>query len=417
MIVPSIDLVDADAVQLIGGEEPALNAGDPRPLARKFGRVGEVAVVDLDAAKGEGSNAATIRELLPLARCRVGGGIRSAEQAIEWLDAGASSVVIGTAARPDVLRHLPRERVWAALDCRDGEVVVEGWRTRTGASVVDRMNELRPYVRGFLVTFVETEGRLEGIDIEQARTLYDAAGDRELTIAGGVTTVDEIAELDSRGIDAQVGMALYTGRFSVGQAVAACLKSDRPDGLVPTVVQSSSGLVEGLVYSNQESLDTAVESGEGVYWSRRRGLWRKGATSGNTQELLRVEVDCDRDSMKFVVRQKGPFCHTGTASCWGRPNGVERLIRTIDERGRSADVGSYTRTLLNDPELLGEKLREEADELARAEGRDEVIWEAADVLYFTLTRMAEAGVTLDEVERELDRRSMKVTRRTTKETA
>ena len=129
MIVPSIDLQHGQAVQLVGGETKALDAGDPRPLARRYGRIGEIAVVDLDAALGQGSNAAVIEELLELAPCRVGGGIRDAASAIAWLDRGARKVVLGTAARPEVLCALPQERVIAALDARDGEVVVEGWRS------------------------------------------------------------------------------------------------------------------------------------------------------------------------------------------------------------------------------------------------------------------------------------------------
>ena len=120
MLIPPIDLQGGQAVQLIGGKEHALSAGDPRPLAEKFGRVGEIAVVDLDAALGTGKNTELIKELLQLAPCRVGGGIRSVEAAIEWLDAGATKVVLGTAATPEVLSQLPPERTVVALDSFDG---------------------------------------------------------------------------------------------------------------------------------------------------------------------------------------------------------------------------------------------------------------------------------------------------------
>ena len=139
MIIPSIDILGGQTVQLVGGREHALDAGDPRPIARRFAVAGEVAVVDLDAAIGSGSNTALIRDLLALAPCRVGGGIRDVATAIEWLDAGAAKVVLGTAATPEVLRELPRERVVAALDARDGEVVVRGWREGTGDSILERM--------------------------------------------------------------------------------------------------------------------------------------------------------------------------------------------------------------------------------------------------------------------------------------
>jgi phosphoribosyl-AMP cyclohydrolase / phosphoribosyl-ATP pyrophosphohydrolase len=412
MIVPSIDLQDGHAVQLIGGEAKALDAGDPRPLARRFGLVGEIAVVDLDAALGQGCNAAIIDELLDLAPCRVGGGIRDAASAISWLDRGALKVVLGTAARPDVLEELPRERVIAALDARHGEVVVEGWQKRTGQGVLERIAALRDLVGGFLVTFVEREGRLEGTDLDFAKEIRAAAGDAAVTIAGGITTADEVALLDRLGCDAQVGMALYTGKLGLAEAFAAPLHSDRPDGLWPTVVVDERGVALGLCYSDLESLRAALERGEGVYHSRSRGLWIKGASSGATQELLRIDADCDRDCLRFTVRQQPPgFCHLNTRTCWGDESGLGALARCLAERKSAAPAGSYTARLFANSALLGAKLREEAGELADAEARAEVIHEAADVLYFTLATLARHDVDLAEVERALARRARKVTRR------
>ena len=412
MIVPSIDLQDGQAVQLIGGEQKALDAGDPRPLAKRYGRVGEIAVVDLDAALGRGSNAALIEELLELAPCRVGGGIRDAASAITWLDRGASKVVLGTAARPDVLRKLPQERVIAALDARHGEVVIEGWQKRTGHGVLEGIAALRDVVGGFLVTFVEREGRLQGTDLDFAKEIRAAAGDAEVTIAGGITTADEIAQLDRIGCAAQVGMALYTRRLGLAEAFSAPLRSDRQDGLWPTVVVDERGTALGLCYSDLEFLRAALEQDRGVYHSRSRGLWIKGATSGATQELLRVDADCDRDCLRFTVRQQPPgFCHLNTRTCWGDEGGLVALARRLAERRIAAPDGSYTAKLLADPALLGAKLREEAAELAEAQARAEVIHEAADLLYFTLATLARHNIDLAQVERALDRRALRVTRR------
>ena len=199
MIIPSIDLQGGNAVQLIGGETKALDAGDPGPLLERFARVGETAVIDLDAAMGTGSNEELIAELCSRAPVRVGGGIRTIEAARKWLDRGAAKIIVGTAATPELLARLPRERVIAALDARDGEVVVEGWRTRTGASVPTRMAELRNHVSGFLVTFVEREGRMEGTALDRVDEIIAAAGDARVTFAGGVTTADEIAQLEPSG--------------------------------------------------------------------------------------------------------------------------------------------------------------------------------------------------------------------------
>lgn len=413
MIIPSIDLMNGRAVQLVGGEEMAIDAGDPRPIAEKFALAGEIAVVDLDAALGQGSNADVIKDLIAIAPCRVGGGVRTVGAALDWLDAGATQVVLGTAATPEVLAELPRERVIAALDARHGEVVVEGWRKAAGFTVADRMAELKDLVGGFLVTFVEREGRMGGLPTDEIARLAAIAGDARLTVAGGVRDAADVAAADRAGADAQVGMALYSGALDLADAITAPLVSDRPDGLWPTIVADERDAVLGLVYSNAESVREAVRTGRGVYRSRSRGaLWRKGETSGATQALKRIALDCDRDALKFTVRQEGAgFCHLNTRTCFGADAGIDALARRLAERAHDAPAGSYTRTLLDDPALLRAKLLEEADELADAKTKDEVAWEAADVLYFTLVAMARAGVALDDVARELDRRARAVRRR------
>ncbi|GMV26201.1 MAG: hypothetical protein AMXMBFR58_22320 [Phycisphaerae bacterium] len=412
MIIPSIDLMNGRTVQLVQGKRLELDAGDPRPLVRRFGMVGEVAVIDLDAAMGRGSNKELIRELLPLARCRVGGGIRDADTAREWLDAGASKVILGTRAVPEVLSQLPSERVIAAVDARDGEVVVEGWTKPSGLRLLDRVRELAPYVGGFLVTFVETEGTLKGLDASRAEPLLAAAGAKALTVAGGIRTVEEIAALDRLGVDVQVGMALYKGLVTLDQSIAACLASDRPDGLWPTVVVDERGAALGLCYSNAESLKAALAEQRGIYWSRSRGLWRKGETSGSTQELLRIDMDCDRDTLRFTVRQQGPgFCHRATRTCWGPASGLSALCERLEQLKHSAPGGSYTARLFSDPALLSSKIVEEARELTAAASPSEIIHEAADVLYFSLVRLAAAGIPLSDIERELDRRALRVSRR------
>lgn len=412
MIVPSIDLMGGQAVQLIGGREKAIEAGDPRPIAERFRLAGEIAVVDLDAALGRGDNRALIEDLVRLAPCRVGGGIRDVATARRWLDAGAAKVVLGTAAVPDVLRQLPRERVVAALDAVHGEVVTHGWTTGTGAAVAPRMAGLDGLAAGFLVTFVEREGRMTGPDMEAVRRLKGVCGRARLTVAGGFASAADIAEADRAGADAQVGMALYNGALHLADAIAAPLVSDRADGLWPTVVCEPSGAALGLAWSSAESLRLAVERRAGVYRSRSRGLWVKGATSGATQELLRVDLDCDRDALRFVVRQRGEgFCHLGSRSCWGEDRGLAALARLLAGRRRAAPAGSYTRRLLDDPALLAAKLAEEASELAGARTPAATVHEAADLLYFALVACARAGIGLEEIECELDRRRLRVSRR------
>lgn len=413
MIVPSVDIRNGRAVQLIGGETLAIDAGDPVPIACAFGRIGEVAVIDLDAALGTGCNTDVIRSIVRQVPCRVGGGIRDAKTAIEWLDAGARKVILGTAATPEVLRALPRDRVIAALDARDGEVVTEGWTKRTGRTVEERIEELRPCVGGFLVTFVEIEGRMTGLPLDRIARLVRLAAPARLTVAGGVRQPRDVALADELGVDTQVGMALYSGAFDLADGFCAPLRSDRPDGLWPTVVTDPAGRTLGLVYSNLDSVRWALELGQGAYYSRSRGgLWVKGESSGCTQDLLAITADCDRDCLRFTVRQAGDgFCHTGTESCFGSLAGLSALERTIRTRLCDRLSGSYTCRLADDPELLRSKLLEEAQELARSGTADEASHEAADLLYFALVAALSRGASLHSIEMELDRRALLVTRR------
>jgi phosphoribosyl-ATP pyrophosphohydrolase len=412
VIVPSIDLMDGQAVQLVGGRERALDAGDPLAVAERFAVAGELAVIDLDAALGRGSNRALVEALVRRHRCRVGGGIRTVEAALDWLDRGARQVILGTAATPELLKELPRDRVVAALDGVDGEVVVEGWRRSTGATILERIGALRELVGGFLVTFVEREGRLEGTNLDAATAVVEAAGGVSVTIAGGITTADEVAALDRLGADAQIGMALYTGRLPLADGFMAPLQSDRPDGLWPTVVCDEHGVALGLAYSDRDSLRRAIDERRGVYRSRSRGLWVKGETSGATQDLVRVAADCDRDTLRFEVRQAGAgFCHRDTWSCWGPDRGLGALERRLHARLAGDDAASFTARLARDPDLLLAKLAEEASELAAAVSSDEVVWEAADLLYLIATTLAARGVAVADVLAELDRRGLVVRRR------
>ena len=190
------------------------------------------------------------------------------------------------------------------------------------------------------------------------------------------------------------------------------LKSDRPDGLFSTVVVDERGICLGHVFSNEQSIKASLKHGRGIYWSRARGLWPKGDSSGDIQELILIDLDCDEDDLRFVVRQLGDgFCHLKTATCWGPYSGLPRLQKTLEARKSSAPSGSYTARLYSDPELLNAKIVEEASELCEATSKQEVATEAADLLYFALTKCVAAGVTLNDVEKNLDLKSMKVSRR------
>ena len=206
------------------------------------------------------------------------------------------------------------------------------------------------------------------------------------------------------------------------------IKSDRPDGLFPTVVTDEHGVCLGLVYSGEKSIESALQSGCGVYQSRRHGLWIKGRESGNTQQLVSIALDCDADALQFIVRQKGEgklstyivhsyrlqctgFCHLNTSTCFGPYSGISRLERTLIDRKESAPAGSYTARLFNEPKLLEAKIMEEASELCEASTKQDIAAEAADLLYFALTKCIAAGVSVEDIGHNLDLKSTKIVRR------
>jgi phosphoribosyl-ATP pyrophosphohydrolase/phosphoribosyl-AMP cyclohydrolase len=316
MIVPSIDIMDGRAVQLRQGREKMLDGGAPKKLIVEFRKYGDVAVIDLDAAMGKGSNRELVCELCEMADCRVGGGIRDVETAQAYIDAGAKSIIIGTAATPGFLRKLPREKTIVALDTSGGEVVVEAWRKGTGRLPADMAAEMEEYCSGFLYTIVDKEGMLQGTDLEAIEKLKSATSNR-VTAAGGITTIEEIKKLEAMNVDSQLGMAVYTGKLCLAEAFTAVVDFDKGGGLVPTIVTDVDGTVLMLAYSNSQSLLSTFKTGRGTYWSRsRKELWVKGATSGNIQELVSARYDCDRDTLLFTVHQQGPACHLGKRSCF-----------------------------------------------------------------------------------------------------
>ncbi|KAJ3306411.1 hypothetical protein HDU93_006196 [Gonapodya sp. JEL0774] len=203
-----------------------------------------------------------------------------------------------------------------------------------------------------------------------------------------------------------------TGKIELGEAFCSCLITDRSDGLFTTVVVDEQGVALGVAYSSVKSVTEALRTRQGVYHSRSRGLWHKGLTSGATQSLLRIDVDCDKDCLRFMVHQQDPgFCHLNTRTCFGADSGITALDALLRSRLASAPAGSYTQQLFKDTNLLRSKIMEEAEELCDAETPQDVASEAADLIYFALVRCASVGVSLTDIEAHLDKRARKISRR------
>jgi phosphoribosyl-ATP pyrophosphohydrolase/phosphoribosyl-AMP cyclohydrolase len=377
-------------------------------LAKEFNRFGEVAVIDLDSALGKGDNRALIKEICSVADVRVGGGIREPEIGREYLKCGAKRIIVGTKATPEFLKNFAAQDVLVALDHKAEVVVDHGWDKSTSETIWERAEKVTPYCSGFLVTYVETEGTLKGMNLDAIKNLKQRLKG-QLTVAGGIATVDEIAAISKLGLDVQVGMALYTGKIEIADAVIQSLTFNET-GLIPTIVQDPWGQVLMMAYSSPESLTRALKEGKGVYFSRSRNeIWEKGLTSGHTQTLISCRVDCDRDCLLFTVNQQGAACHNDTYSCFGSATSDRKfklpdLFDTIRSRKETKKEGSYTTTLLTDRNLLLKKIMEEAYEVVSYKDRENLRWEIADLVYFLSVLAADEGLEWKEIESELSGR-------------
>jgi len=453
MVIASIDIQNGKVVQLKQGAELVLQRDNAEELAKEFDKYGEVAIIDLDAAMGVGSssapqtNAEMIKSLLRKAECRVGGGIRTPEQARELVSLGAKKIIVGSAVFRDPAKKgagatggefaeggefavnvplleafskkIGRERLIVAVDAREGEILVDGWKTRTGLGLIEAAQAVEKYASELLFTNVEREGTMTGIDTAQVKVLREAVS-CSVTVAGGVSTLGEIEELAALGCDVQLGMALYTGKINLADAFISSLNWSKaqvpspqspfstPNSLLPVIAQATDGQMLMTGYADRDALGETFKRGNLCFHSRTRDrLWMKGETSGHTLKVMRLRADCDRDAVLAVVEPAGSVCHTGAWSCFstGRHFTWEHLQAIIEDRFRNPVPGSYTATL--DDKLVREKMMEEAEELCTAGTHDEKVWEAADVLYFTTALITRAGIKVEEVLAELERRHLK----------
>ena len=233
MLIPSIDLKGGKVVQLIQGEKLAMTSDDLEGWITRFATFPKIQLIDLDAAMSIGENDAIVRQVATRLPCRVGGGIRSVGRAQDLIEAGAKAVIVGSAffdsrggrtvdgpplLKLDFARALAEtiggDKVIAAVDARGGKVVIHGWKTTLPISAVDAVRALDPYVGEFLYTHVDKEGLMQGTDMDAIKAVRDATA-RRVTAAGGVTTRADIDALDKIGVDAVVGMAIYTGALAL----------------------------------------------------------------------------------------------------------------------------------------------------------------------------------------------------------
>ncbi|CAK4961277.1 unnamed protein product [Aphanomyces euteiches] len=320
------------------------------------------------------------------------------DEAVTWLDKGATQIVLQTSYEQlvaGVASDLPPSRVLLSLKLTDEQLIEPA------------LIALLPSVSA-------------GVFLTEANPSAVASFRKSVPDNYRVAIVDAPIDLLSSFHTQHIDL-VAAPTIEPGLAFTQCLRSDRPDGLFTTVVTDTSGVALGLVYSSQESIIASVAEGRGIFYSRSRGgLWRKGDSSGHIQELKQLDMDCDSDAVRCIVLQHdrssptpdtGSFCHLMTRTCWGPSAGLQELQQTLQERLDSAPAGSYTKRLFDDRTLLRNKLVEEAQELAEAEEPKHVAEETADVLYFAMVRAIAAGVSIRDIELELNMRSRKLKRR------
>jgi phosphoribosylformimino-5-aminoimidazole carboxamide ribotide isomerase len=224
VLIPSIDLMGGKIVQLVQGKKKALEFDNFEEWIERFSKFSMVQLIDLDAAIGSGDNRSIMQPFLGRLPCQVGGGIRSIEAAQQVLDLGARRVILGSTLIRDgkidtgfaasLSSALGVRRLVFAVDAEGGKVAIRGWRERTSLSPVEMVRSLDPWCDAFLYTHIDTEGMMQGIPKDVVGSLR-AATDKQLIVAGGISSNEEIAELHRMGADSVVGMALYLGKLNL----------------------------------------------------------------------------------------------------------------------------------------------------------------------------------------------------------
>jgi len=233
VLIPSIDLMGGKIVQLVQGEKKALEFDNFEEWIKRFSSFSMVQLIDLDAAMGREANASLIEFFVKRLPCQVGGGIRSIECALKMLDAGARRVIFGSSLiqngsvnvgfAKQLAAALGPDQLVFAIDARGGKVAIRGWREITSISPLEMVRALDPRCCAFLYTHIDTEGLMAGLPLDPVRELRQATT-RQLIAAGGITTQEEIDQLQRIGVDAVVGMALYSGRLSLPDTISSISK-------------------------------------------------------------------------------------------------------------------------------------------------------------------------------------------------
>lgn len=312
MIIPSIDLKFGKAIQLVSGKGNPQDEREPISLSDELSVLGIGVLVDLDRAFGIGDNIKCIKEIVnrhPEALWRIGGGLRNKEAVQEILNISSNvQVILGTLATSDFLSQFPKEKIVAAVDHDNGKLVTHGWSQQTNISIQEKVDEVSKYVSAIHLTHAPASDTLAGLG-----NYTEIKSNVPIVLAGGIGTLQDIKQATK---DVIVGKA-FRGNITLGEAFTCTLEKRTYNELYyPTIIVQHNQVL-GLAWSTSETLQETINSRKVVLFSRKRGRWVKGESSGNIPKLLTVKTDCDNDAILISVDMNGkPWCHTGKKSCW-----------------------------------------------------------------------------------------------------
>lgn len=415
LFIPTIDVYNGKA-WLVKKGKPYKCIGDVMEKATILSICTYFQIVDINRAIGNGENKEIIKKVCQKYPCYVAGGIRTYEDAKEMLNSSARRVVVSSGAK-NIIGKIDKARIILACDIDDDFNLMYHGRTMGSSSdnIIDVLELYNEQIEKITITLHSKEGTCTGIDKMQIDKITKLLNkyDIKVILAGGIASLSDIKYLITKNIIPQFGSGFWQGHFTLGQVMSLMLNAEKQSKLVkdiiwyPTIIQNKSGEVLGLTASTVESLRLSIDTKTAIFYSRdRKDIWIKGATSGNTQQLLSVNFCCDNTSVRMVVTG-GKFCHKDQLSCFGHTDPTRSGIKALLDRIKTTKNG-YSDLLLKNPTLIKSKIIEEVNELLRATNKKDIIEEYADVLYFMLLNLVNNDISFDEIESVLNKRKWKI---------
>ncbi|CAF1158403.1 unnamed protein product [Adineta steineri] len=410
-ILVTMDMFNAQPVLVQSSQVCELHShGDYQQAISKLAIFPDMLIVDLNGAFGESNtmNRQIIKQLACKYHVHTGGGLRSLADLQEMLNSGVRRCVMAS-AEDTLMVQIPKDRLIAEISINEcNEVLIHGRRTNTHVNVITRIHQLVDIgVDTISITFVHTEGHLSGIPREQIRNLLVQipCHIEKVYIAGGVSSLDDLDFLWSfPRVIPILGSAIWKNQLSIGSIYNRMIYFD-DKGTVPAVIQDNNGVVKGLCYMNEQSIEKTCEHRLLYRYSRKlRRVIMKGETSGDLQQIIQMSLDCDSDALMITVDSKRPFCHMDKYSCFNVQTSIKANFATLADHIRlRMDTDSYTGKIQRNPAIALVKLMEEVWEIVATQS-DHQIAECSDLIVHLIMYLNGMRISIEEICNELNRR-------------